>query len=870
MGCQNESMPINLLLLVLVCSGLATPLATQAKKPNPQMDIWWEAETTRSHSFGKGSWLSGSRLKNRDVLSEGDWLTFSGKIPARPVTAKYDVRVERSGTFTFWTRKFWKHGPFRWRFGHSAWTTCGKDCGLHDTAPIQENVCANWVSLGTVDLKRGSRVFEIQLIGAAGSQTTACFDVFLLAQSAFSPDGKLKPGEKSGKTEPGFFAFEPDPDTFEDSLIDLRYLNEKVAGQDGHVRARGNDFVLASGKRVRFWGVNLGPGVLDLGEPAIDLLARSLAKRGVNLVRFHGPVFAGEAKDPSTIDKVRLAKIHHLCASLKAQGIYLHLSFYFPLWFKIKDSYGIPGYSAKADTPFALLFLDKRMQGIYRAWARGLLTPNNPHTGLSLAADPSVLLVEVLNEDSLFFWTFNKKLIPSRLWKQLNDEFSDWSGSQVELKDAWHMTTAGRKSSKREAIHKQVRFLAEKQRQFYAETIEFFRKDLGVKSLVSCSNWHTSDPQLLNGIERWTYSAGDVMDQHMYFGGEHKGNAASYSVAEGHQFTHRSALREPMAMPLQICGIEGFPGIVSEIGWPNPNRFKAEYPLLSAVYGSLQGLDGLEFFALHGAGWETNVTKFPLQVPTVMGQFPAFALAYRRGDIKEGEVVALETSTIDKLVAGGEQILGSTSLDALRRRDVPSKQRLPSKQRSKFAPEAWFVGRVSRAFDKKSNRVRLPSLPEVDRSKKRIESRTGEISWEYGKGILAVDSPRFAALGGFLRAAGPLTVGGFEIRSDNEYASIAIVSLDGLELSKSKRILVQCMTEEKLFGWREKNGRIENLGATPMLVRHIAIRITKKKGKPFDRVTVLDTNGYHREVIPVVGQAVRIPKDAIYCLLERN
>src|SRR5687768_823095 len=53
-------------------------------------------------------------------------------------------------------------------------------------------------------------------------------------------------------------AFEPARDTFSpDALLDLRSLNEKVAGQSGFVRrsADGSDFVLGNRQPARFWSI---------------------------------------------------------------------------------------------------------------------------------------------------------------------------------------------------------------------------------------------------------------------------------------------------------------------------------------------------------------------------------------------------------------------------------------------------------------------------------------------------------------------------------------------------------------------------------------------------------------------------------------
>ena len=55
------------------------------------------------------------------------------------------------------------------------------------------------------------------------------------------------------------WAFAPIEDAFTDNaLLDLRSLNEKVAGENGFLRLSedGNSFVLGDGTPVRFWAVD--------------------------------------------------------------------------------------------------------------------------------------------------------------------------------------------------------------------------------------------------------------------------------------------------------------------------------------------------------------------------------------------------------------------------------------------------------------------------------------------------------------------------------------------------------------------------------------------------------------------------------------
>jgi hypothetical protein len=179
------------------------------------------------------------------------------------------------------------------------------------------------------------------------------------------------------------WAFNPTKDTFsKDALFDLRSLNEVVAGQSGFVRrsADGNDMVLGNGAPARFWAVTTYVQRLQ-GMETLEHHARWLAKRGVNMARFHGQI-SPKGEDP--IDKPNMEEIDQawkLVAAMKKQGIYTTIS---PFWAipvsKIPASWNVEGYTGESAA--GLLFFDKTMQEGYKAWARVLFGQKNPYTGI--------------------------------------------------------------------------------------------------------------------------------------------------------------------------------------------------------------------------------------------------------------------------------------------------------------------------------------------------------------------------------------------------------------------------------------------------------------------------------------------------------
>lgn len=881
---------------------------TEWKRLHPRENyVWWEGESPIETNFPKETYFSASTFEhNRHLLSGGDWLTNAGERGKDEAFAKYKIEVPDDGEYNLWSRKFWKHGPFRWRFDGDEWRVCGRSVSLADSTYIRTHLGANWVYLGKVNLKRGSRIFELKLLAEEGESQTACFDAFLLTPGLFMPNGKLKPGEKSGLADPGYFAFEPSIDPFTSkSMLDLRYLNEKAAGESGFIKHDGTNFTMGNGEPVRFWGVNVNANNSGQSRGSIDYLSRKLAKLGVNIVRHHSAIY-DDREDPANVNPQKLDNIFYTVSSMKKEGIYTFLSFYFPLWFHVKPHYNIPGYDTIDNkVPFALLTFDQRMQEIYKSWARKLLDTKNPYTGLTLGHDPAVAIVEIINEDSYFFWTFTKRNIPEIHWHRLEtlygewliehygsleEAFSAWSDAKLDtdnaasgragLYEAWHMTTEGSKSGgtdKAKRVGDQVRFLAEHQREFYTSIVNYFKKELGVGGLISPSNWHVSDGPMLDALERYTYTAGDVIDRHGYFGGEHKGEGANYSVREGHTFKNRAAVKAPGNLPIQFFQIDDYPHIISEIGWPNPNRYRSDATFLSSAYGSLQGADGFFFFAV-GSNFvnDMNISKFQLCTPVTAGTFPATALQYRRGDIQEAENAVYQILALEDLYKmKGSGTSTAEALDELRKMDIPKNGKVTGAVNS-LDPLSFYVGRVMRTFGKNPNDSTQRNLKKyIDRESKTIASITDELFWNYGTGIAIVDTPRSQGAAGFLSEVTNIELTDIIIESGNEFSSIMVISMDDHPLKTSRKILIQTMTAEQPYGFKTENGAITDLGGAPFGVEKIDAKISlKSSSKGVPKIIALDENGYPTEKAVAISNesplGIQLSEDSIYHIVQWN
>ncbi|HEX8607059.1 MAG TPA: hypothetical protein VF679_00305, partial [Pedobacter sp.] len=187
----------------------------------------------------------------------------------------------------------------------------------------------------------------------------------------------------------------PNHKSLDSGLLNLRYLNEKLAGENGFIKLSpdGNSFVNGKGKEVRFWGTNGGSLAGEFSDLQLDTLAKFLAKIGVNVIRYHGAINpTGRDSKLSDVNHKELNNIWRCVAAMKRQGIYTVISPFWPHnghmggW--VPKEWGIDGYSEHDDL-WGVLFFDEKLQKGYKSWIRQLYTVPNPYTGIPLKDEPA-------------------------------------------------------------------------------------------------------------------------------------------------------------------------------------------------------------------------------------------------------------------------------------------------------------------------------------------------------------------------------------------------------------------------------------------------------------------------------------------------
>jgi hypothetical protein len=385
-----------------------------------------------------------------------------------------------------------------------------------------------------------------------------------------------------------------------------------------------------------------------------------------------------------------------------------------------------------------------------------------------------------------------------------------------------------------------------------------------------------ADPAVLDALERYCYTAGDVIDHHGYFDHGHAGEAASYSVRPGQTFSSQSALQLRQANPIPYVETEGYPHIVSEIGWPMPNMYRAEYTFLAAAYGILQGLDGVYSFAIGSAGWDQQVQKFPVCTPATLGCFPAAALIFRRGYLREAPTVVLDVLDVNKLYAlQGTSVFVAPSYDQLR---APREK--ADSDRNALDPATFYTGRVARTFDAgKSPPVARDTSRLIDHQAQRIDSVTGELQLDYGRGLVTMNAPQAQGAAGFLGRAGEIQLQNVSVRMGNDYGTVTVVPLDDQPLEASRQILIQCMTMEQFYGFEatgdgDLSGTIKSVGSAPCGVQQLDVTLLLKLPVGPWRVVACDEHGYPKatdvELVEDEGRyRLELDPVTVYHVLQR-
>ena len=717
------------------------------------------------------------------------------------------------------------------------------------------------------------------------------------------------------------WAFTPKTDTFASSaFLDLRDMNETTAGGHGFIRlsADGRSFVRGDGQPIRFWCVGSGEYQADAAELASH--ARFLAKMGVNMVRIHAQIWSTDkaSKVTDTNDK-EIDGIWRAVAAFRKQGIYVTISPYWATGMNV-DNWGIDGYTGQSDL-WGVLFFNPRLQEGYKAWVRKLYTQVNPYTGVALAKDPAVAIIQVQNEDGLFFWTLQSMKKPQQdllgrffgqwlvraygsldkaraAWSNSSADGDDWNSGIAAVLPVWAwLSDDSYKDGRAVRVTDTLHFLADTERRFYTDMAAFYRNDLGCGQLINASNWTTADAVRLGDLGRYANTSADVMAVNKYFTGVHVGPNDGWRIDEGDGFTNNPAVLNPRMLPTNLKQPVGHPMLITESTWVSPMDDQSEGPFLMAAYQSLCGVSGFYWFSCTTPQYDTDpfmpwwtlaggqhpLRKWSNGGPMLMGMFPAAAMMYRRGDLAQADPVIIERRPLADLYARKVPLLAEDAgFDPNRYAGERGAQ--SNIAGAKVDPMAFLVGPVAAEYGSNQPSTVRDISSFIDDAKKIVKSATGQIAMHYGDGYCTIDSPKSQGACGLLAKAGAIQLSTIGIDSKNQFASVLVVALDDKSLDQSRSVLVQIGTRARPTGWIEQAAKfpshdgkttydgfkIINTGQSPWRIVTNRATVTIRNTL-LSHARALDANGYAGALQNLersaTGASLALPADGLYFLL---
>ncbi len=257
---------------------------------------------------------------------------------------------------------------------------------------------------------------------------------------------------------------------------------------------------------------------------------------------------------------------------------------------------------------------------------------------------------------------------------------------------------------------------------------------------------------------------------------------------------------------------------------------------------------------------------------------------FRKGYLKEGQPVVEEHRSLRQL---WERALPALAEDPGYDPNRDAGDTARRSGRSGVADQlAFLVGPVKAHFDSNPTQTKVADLrPFIDANRKIITSNTGQIRFDFGRGLCVIDAPCAQGASGFLKQAGPIELGAVTISSTNDYASVLVVSQDGAPLTKSRRVLVQVGTRARPTDWVEREAtftgddgkqkfhgkQVVSTGRMPWAIEQTQVSLFARN-LALNKATVLDVNGNARGVTSSqatsAGIKLALPRDAMYVVLE--
>jgi hypothetical protein len=394
---------------------------------------------------------------------------------------------------------------------------------------------------------------------------------------------------------------------------------------------------------------------------------------------------------------------------------------------------------------------------------------------------------------------------------------------------------------------------------YWAASVAALRQ-AGVKVPISATNWQAHG--FATRVHMLGQSRLDYIDRHGYW--DHpqgEGNLKwRISTALFHNQPMVKAVRADQDTLIYLGRgnlvtekaweqVLGLPMTISEWNTCLPNQYSLEGTGLMAVYGLLQGWDGLLEFGYFSPDWREALGSGSFDMlanPPQILQFPAVAAMWHRQDVREAELIAESLYDPAAPLRVGESVFG---LDD-DRKPVPI--------------AAALIGKVGYRFVSQRREPVVKDIrPYWDPDKRIARSTTGELVWNASDGFVTVNTPRTQAVIGFL-GAGPHALAAVTLRSPTNFGAVYVTALDGeAKIESARRLLVTAVGPAKNAGMEYETtaqpsplgvsySRLREAGKAPALLEAVTgqVEIRSRLAGQL-RAWTLDVVGHRVREVPL-------------------
>jgi hypothetical protein len=791
---------------------------------------------------------SGRRsLKVSDSFRVGDqrdWKRCTG----RWVSVQRPIEVGTEYKLEVWVKTEGVSGQV---YAHLAWQRGTK--WLNEITTERVSGTSDWQKLTVSAVAPAEADTVIVSMNLSRSKGTAWFDdVSLSGKSDVLPEVKYVFNDTGD-----WFPFESPDDDINLDAIDLTSLLDAPAGKRGFVGVRPDGhFYFQDGSRARFFGTNLGGADVAPPKEQSRVLAARFAKYGANMIRLHsidgsytGVIDYARGNSRHFVPEA-LDRMDYLIAELKKHGIYIYLDLLDYRMFRDADGVkeGDQFTHNWAGSMKGASIFDERMIELQKEFATKLLTHRNPYTGLRYVDDPAIAVVETTNENGVFYFLLNGDLSRPYYREQLRLRWNGWLksryGDHAKLTLAWSANDVGSELTAEENLDKDtielpqaeftrfskgfmsdrnkylwgparmrdaLQFLGEIQEDYYLQMRSHLKETVGVRVPITGTN----QMFLLRDTEI-NARMSDFVSRNQYW------RHPSVHAQPFMRFSNMPMVRSDLTTrtPLSVFGgssVVGKPLALAEFNFPWPNEYRCEGLLLATAYACLQDWDAVLLFSFKPS--DPMLQTFRSQSdPARWGEFPAAALMFHRHDVStarnEVHVVHTQPSVsnpqpderyarytnfryltflskarhafIDDSYRGNASVVLATGAS------VDAKVEKPTKViRIQGNPaEEWLYPKFVTA----AQRMKLPGYVQpVDAETKRFVSDTGELSLDYERGLMTINTPQTKSVIGYLADAGNLDLNAMTVDCETEFATITANSLDGEPIGRSRHLLLTCV-----------------------------------------------------------------------------